>query len=290
MKEKEKGLLLDILIYILAFGVGIIPFIFIDDVLLASAVFTSSATIVIFCFSMLFADVSIYDPYWSVAPPVIILAVMIKYNFWTVNAFILLAVILIWAIRLTANWFITYKGLGHEDWRYAKYRERYSPFIFQFISFTGLHFIPTIVVYLGLVSGILAAQVEAFSFLSLIGVLLMLFAVCLEFVSDRSIHRFLKEHKGERKTCNVSVWKYSRHPNYLGEMSFWTGLYLYFVATVPEIWYYGLGFISIIILFMAVSIPLMEKHNLARRIDYAEYKTKTSVLFLLPNRKVHPND
>ena len=56
----------------------------------------------------------------------------------------------------------------------------------------------------------------------------MLLAILLEFLSDRAIHRFLREHRGERKTCNISVWKYSRHPNYLGEMSFWTGLYIYF--------------------------------------------------------------
>ena len=81
------------------------------------------------------------------------------------------------------------------------------------------------------------------------------------------------------------MWKYSRHPNYLGEMSFWTGLYIYFVCLCPQIWYKGLGFVSVIALFFAVSIPLMEKHNAARREDYADYKAKTSLILLLPNKK-----
>ena len=286
MKEKTKGLLLDVAIYVFAFVIALMPFIFIDDILAATAVFTAVATVVVFIFSVIFADVSIYDPYWSVAPVIMMLADMIKYGLWNVNAIILLIVIGVWSIRLTANWFITYKGLGKEDWRYAMYRKKHSFFLFQFISFTGLHFIPTIVVYLGLVSAVFAIQTETFSPLSLIGVIVMLAAVYLEFIADRSIHGFLREHRGEKKTCNVSVWKYSRHPNYLGEMSFWTGLYLYFLATCPTIWYKGLGFISIIVLFLIVSIPMMEKHNLSRREDYAEYKAKTSRLFLLPSRSV----
>ena len=284
MKEKTKGVLLDVLVYLLAFGVGLVPFILIDNVFFATAAFTATATLIVFLFSTVFSDVSIYDPYWSVAPIVMILIDMIKYRLYTGNAFVLAALFAIWSVRLTGNWYMTYKGLGHEDWRYAQYRMRYRPLPFHFISFTGLHFIPTIVVYLGFVSAIFAMRVNGFSFLSLIGVCVMLAAVGLEFFSDRAIHRFLREHKGENRTCDVSVWKYSRHPNYLGEMSFWFGAYLFFVAVCPGEWYKGLGFLSIIVLFLVVSIPMMEKHNAERRSDYVAYKARTSMLFLLPNR------
>ena len=285
MKEKTKGVLLDVLVYLLAFGVGGIPFILIENVFIATAAFTAMATLVVFLFSTIFSDVSIYDPYWSVAPVVMILADMVKYRIYTVNTFVLFALFALWSIRLTGNWYMTYRGLGHEDWRYAQYRQRFRPLLFHFISFTGLHFIPTIVVYFGFVSAIFAIRIVSFAPLSLIGVCVMLCAVSLEFVSDRAIHRFLREHKGENRTCDVSVWKYSRHPNYLGEMSFWFGLYLYFVAICPGEWFKGLGFLSIIVLFLVVSIPMMEKHNADRRSDYAAYQTKTSILLLLPNRK-----
>ena len=240
---------------------------------------------VVWLFGLVFRNVSVYDPYWSVAPPVMIAAVMIKYRVFTVNAFILLALIALWSLRLTANWLITYKGLGHEDWRYAMYREKCKPFVFQLISFFGLQFVPTAVVYAGLTGPLFAIREERFSPLSLFGIALILGAVLLEFVSDRAIHRFLREHKGERKTCDVSVWKYSRHPNYLGELSFWTGLYLYFVAVCPKIFYAGLWFLTIVFLFLFISIPMMEKHNGERRADYVAYKEKTSVLLLLPPKK-----
>ena len=282
---KIKGLIVNIIVYLIAFGCALVPFIFIENIFLSTWVFTTLATLIVFIGSCIYSDVSIYDPYWSVAPPVMILINMVKYNLWNINAIILFIVVMLWSIRLTTNWYYTYKGVGFEDWRYAMYRSKYSKLIFTFISFTGLHFIPTIVVYLGLVSGIFAMQIETFSPFSIIGIVIMVSAVILEYVSDKAIHKFLNEHKGEHKTCSISVWKYSRHPNYLGEMSFWTGMFMYFLPLKLDTWYYGLGFLSIIILFLVVSIPLMEKHNLERRVDYKEYKEKTSMLLILPNKK-----
>jgi len=285
MTNRKKGLIIDILTYFSAFGIAVVPFIFIDNIFAAVAAFTSVATVMIFIVTVLFKDVSIYDPYWSVEPPVAILAVMIKYHLWNVNAFIILALVCFWALRLTANWFVAYKGLGNEDWRYAVYRKKYSPLVFQLISFVGLQFVPTIVVYGGMVSGLFAIQNPEFSYFCIIGIVVMFGAVLLAYFADRAMHKFLREHKGEGKSCNISLWKYSRHPNYLGEMSFWVGLYLYFVVLYPNIWYAGLGFLSIVAIFLCFSIPAMEKHNMERRPDYAEYKKTTSMLLILPRRK-----
>ncbi|MBO4276987.1 MAG: DUF1295 domain-containing protein [Clostridia bacterium] len=286
MKPKTKGVLTDLLVYTAAFAAGAVPFALLDNMFAATAAFTAAATIAVFAASCAFKDVSVYDPYWSVAPPVMLAAAMVKYRLWNINSALLLAAVAIWSARLTANWFYTYKGIGREDWRYAQYRERFKTPLFLAISFFGLHFVPTAVVWLGMVSVFFSAQKADFAPLSLAGLAVMLAAVALEYFSDRAIHGFLREHKGERKTCDISVWKYSRHPNYLGEMSFWTGAYLYFLPLCPENWYCGLGFLSVIALFLAVSIPMMEKHNAARRTGWEEYKAKTSVLFILPNRKI----
>ena len=286
MKEKQKGLLVIVALYCLAFIIGAITYnSLFESVIAASAAFTVTATLVVFLASCAFSDVSMYDPYWSVAPFVMLVFAVIRYGYWSINAIIMLAVVGLWSIRLTVNWYVTYKGIGNEDWRYAMYREKLPVPLFLAVSFFGLHFMPTVVVYAALVSGLYTVSTDSFSILSLPGLLIMLLAILLEFVSDRSIHGFLEEHKGERRTCDVSVWKYSRHPNYLGEMSFWTGMYLYFLPLYPGKWYVGLGFLSIIALFLVVSIPMMEKHNMERREDYAAYKEKTSMLLLLPTRE-----
>ena len=282
---KTKGLIANLALYIAAFAIGTVPFAFVDNIFLAAALFTLTATLVIFIVTCFIPDTSLYDPYWSVAPPVILIASMIKYRLFSVNAILLLAVVVIWAVRLTGNWAVTYKGLCREDWRYAMYRKKYGKFMFGVVNFVGLQYVPTIVVYAGLVGALFVIQKEGFDPLIIIGLAVMLAGVLLEFLADTSIHRFLREHKGERRTCDVSIWKYSRHPNYLGEMTFWIGIFIAFVLLWPEIWYYGLGFLLIIALFLSVSIPMMEKHNLERRPDYAEYKKRTSMLLLLPPRR-----
>ncbi len=284
-REKARGAMIDLAVYTGAFLAAAVPFRQIDDPLAATAVFTAAATVLVFIVSVILADVSVYDPYWSVAPPVMIIANMLKYRIWNINAVILLLVTGVWAFRLTANWYATYQGIGHEDWRYAAYRGKYPPVVFQTISFVGLHFVPTIVVYAGTVSALLAMRQDHFAPLSAAGIIVMLSAVALEYVSDNTIHRFLKEHGQEHRTCDISVWKYSRHPNYLGEMLFWTGLYLYFAAACPDRWYAGLGFLTIIAVFLFISIPMMEKHNLERRSDYAAYQARTSVLIPRPEKK-----
>ncbi|MBO7369050.1 MAG: DUF1295 domain-containing protein [Clostridia bacterium] len=285
MKEKTKGLLVNLLIYLLAFGVGLIPFIFTENIFLAEAYFTLSATFVIYVITFFYPDTSIYDPYWSVAPPVMLLIAMIKYGYWSMNAILLFAGVCIWALRLTINWAITYKGLGHEDWRYANFRKKHNKFVFEIINFFGLQYVPTIVVYAGLVGAFFVLESTEFAPLMLIGIAIMILGSALEYFADTAIHAFLRENKGSMRTCDVAIWKYSRHPNYLGEMTFWVGVFVAFLAVRPDIWYYGLGFLLIELLFMTVSIPMMEKHNLERRPDYVEYKEKTSMLIPLPPKK-----
>ena len=285
MNERTRGLVVDIAVYAAAFGIALIPYALTDGMLASTAVFTAVATALIFAASVFFSDVSVYDPYWSVAPPVMAAANMVRYSLYNVNSYIMIAMVCIWSARLTANWYYTYRGLGHEDWRYSMYREKCSPVVFQLLSLVGFHFVPTAVVYAGLVSGLLSMREERFSVLSLVGIAVMAGAVMLEHVSDTAIHRFIRENSSVKRTCDVSVWKYSRHPNYLGEMSFWTGMFIYYATLCPGRWYLGLEFITIIMLFLTVSVPMMERHNLERRSDYADYMKRTSAVLILPNRK-----
>ena len=289
MQAKTKGLLVNLLLYAVAFAVGAVPFAMIDDLLLAEAVFTAAATMVIFIVTCFIPDTSLYDPYWSVAPVVMLLLAMVKYRLFSVNAILFFVCVCLWSIRLTGNWALTYKGLLREDWRHRQYREKCSPLGFFLINFAGLQYIPTIVVYLGLVGGFGVLQTEGFDPLLLIGLAVMLTGVTLELVSDRAIHRFLREHAGEGRTCDASIWRWSRHPNYLGELTFWLGVFLCYLLTGAGKWYLGLGFLSIFLLFLFVSIPMMEKHNLERRADYAAYRARTSVLLPLPPKKEKRN-
>lgn len=107
-----------------------------------------AATVVVFIFSMIFNNSSIYDPYWSVVPPVIVIFLMRLFPQGDqVRQFVLLCLTLFWSIRLTANWFRGWKGLNHQDWRYISIAEKTGKWFWP-VSFLGIHFMPTLFVFL----------------------------------------------------------------------------------------------------------------------------------------------
>ena len=246
------------------------------------------ATVIVYVFSVIFKNTSVYDPYWSVAPWVLILIAMIEMKSFSVPIVILFGAFSLWSWRLTWNWVITFKNMAHEDWRYAKYRESYPRIIFEVINFIGLQMMPTLVVFGGLWPFILLVE-QGSNYLAIVGAAIIIFGTSLEFFADHQMHQFLNETV-EKKVCQKGLWNYSRHPNYLGEISVWFGLAITHIIQYPTQWYIDLLFIAIVLLFNFISIPLMEKRQLQRRPDYENYRKTTSTLLLLPKRQLKTSE
>lgn len=273
-----------LLMYVVATVVGI--FIFSlnknghDILYLFYADFT--ATVIIWLFGVWFANSSIYDPYWSVAPPVILTFLAFYYGIFSMPAILLLIAIWFWGIRLTVNWMYTFPNLFHQDWRYTKLKNE-NPKIWQLVNFSSIHFIPTVVVFLAMIPAFytLRIDVEAniFTYLSFA---LCICAALLQLVSDIQMHSFRRNNKG--KVCNTGLWKYSRHPNYLGEVLLWWGVYFILISVAPQYWW--LFFCPLVnnCLFAFISIPLMEKRQLGNKPEYAEYMKATNRLILMPSK------
>ena len=102
------------------------------------------ATIVTFIFSLIFGNASVYDPYWSVQPPVIVVAFAFGKDLTALGVLLIVA-IMFWAVRLTANWAYTFGNLTHQDWRYTMLSEKTGAF-YPIINFVGIHMVPTLVV------------------------------------------------------------------------------------------------------------------------------------------------
>src|SRR5687768_17018992 len=84
------------------------------------------ATLVIFAFSLRFDNSSLYDPYWSVAPP-LLGCYFLSQNFGDVDparAGVCLALCTVWAVRLTYNWASGWAGIDHQDWRYVEIQQK----------------------------------------------------------------------------------------------------------------------------------------------------------------------
>jgi len=226
-----------------------------------------AATIVVFVGSRRANNSSLYDPYWSVLPIAIAawfasLAPHLGPRF----ALVLLAVTL-WGVRLTWNWARGWKGIHHEDWRYVDIRQKTGRLYWP-ASFLGIHLFPTALTYLGSLPMLPAlTSSAAFSPLDGLAALVTFTAIAIESIADEQLRAFRTDHPSG--ACDQGLWKYSRHPNYFGEILFWVGLWLFGLAAGAPLWM-GVGPAAMLALFLFVSIPLAEKHAVARRPDFAQ--------------------
>jgi len=215
-----------------------------------------------------------YDPYWSVVPPVIALYVLDG----GLRDWVVLTLVAAWGVRLTLNWAWGWPGMHHEDWRYMDIR-RNTGRAYWAVSFAGIHLFPTVQVYLGCLALYPAMSGERpFGWLDVIALVVTAGAIAIETLADEQLRAFARRAKpGE--TLDSGLWRYSRHPNYLGEIGFWWGLWLFGVAARPGDWWWTLvGPLAITIMFVAVSIPMLDRRNLERRAGYAERMQRVPAL------------
>ena len=266
-------------VYIVSITVGIViynslNFHFAINLLIADV----TATIVVFMFSLLFKNASTYDPYWSVQPIVILVGFFIISS-KSIVQILPLIVVLIWGIRLTINWAYTFKNLNHEDWRYRMLKEKTKVF-YPIINFLGIHMFPTLVVYLCVLPLVYLFQYNGkFSLLTIIFSILGLGAVILQGTADYQMHKFRKSNIGG--FIRTGLWKYSRHPNYLGEIIIWWAMGLLSVCALKEHVYLLLGALINTLMFVFVSIPMAEINQAKRKPGFCDYKKQTRMLFPL---------
>ena len=233
-----------------------------------------AATAFVFVFSVLLKNASVYDPYWSVQPIVILSGFAIHCGL-TLPGALLLAVVSIWGVRLTANWAYTFYGLDHQDWRYTMLHERTGA-LYPLVNFFGIHLFPTLVVYCVTLPAVLViVRGAAWNPLCLFGLLLSLAATVLQGVSDWQLHRFRRSHRGG--FIREGLWTRSRHPNYLGEILMWWGVAFASIAALGGIWQLTLGAILNHLMFLFVSIPMADRHQ-ARKDGFETYKAETHAL------------
>lgn len=280
-KENRKAsFAIIILVYAFATAVGVgtyqmLPFGWWQNLLAADIV----ATVLTFAFSVLLDNASVYDPYWSVQPIVILIAFAIGKEL-TVVRILLLAAVIFWGVRLTANWAYTFENLTHQDWRYTMLEEKTGIF-YPFVNFAGIHMVPTLVVYACVLPAVYAfLHSGVWNVRSIIFFGLSICAAIMQGVADYQMHRFRKHRNGA--FIHDGLWKYSRHPNYLGEILMWWGVALSVISIFPNAWYLGLGALANTLLFLGVSIPLADGRQ-SQKPEYEAYKNQTRML--LPIRK-----
>lgn len=116
----------------------------------------------------------------------------------------------------------------------------------------------------------------------------------LEALADWQKTQFRHVPSNKGKFISTGLWAYSRHPNYLGEILMWVAIYIIVFPSLAADWKLQLlaaispAFVTLLLTTVS-GIPLLEKQGDERwgkTKEYQQYKARTSVLLLLPQRKL----
>ena len=193
--------------------------------------------------------------------------------------------VLIWAVRL-GGYLLTRILRIKVDHRFDEMREK----PLRFARFWLLQAISVAVIMMP-VSYLLGREgAPGFGFWAIAGAAIWLVGLAIEAAADAQKSAFKARDENRERFITSGLWRYSRHPNYFGEMLVWWGLFVFAVPFLDGAAFavvIGPVFITLLLLFVS-GIPLLERSAEAKYGDdpaYREYKRRTSILVPLQPRR-----
>lgn len=224
-------------------------------------------------------DTSIGNFTWGGGCLLITLYSFFAYSKYDPRAILITACITLWCTRLAYYVYARYKKGA--DPRYVAWLGRWQiPFVGFVFSFL---WIVVLNGFFALIMSIPSIYISVFilhpslGWLDYLGAALWAFGFIFESVSDMQLHAFMSKVANKGHLCTQGLWRYSRHPNYFGEICMWWGIFL-IAYSLPFGWYTIItpSAITFTLLFVT-GIPWNEK-AISTNPDYAEYKRRTSIL------------
>lgn len=250
------------------------------NILLSSLIFSVSLNLLLFFPAFLFRTDKLTDISYALTFITLAIFGLFTYEI-TFPSLVLSAMIFVWAIRLGIYLLSRIKKIG-KDKRFDDKREK-------FWSFAAFWLLQGVTVWIVLLPSLLffANSVVVLPAAAYLGVFVWLVGIAIEAVSDKQKYTFINDPKNKGKWVDRGLWKYSRHPNYFGEILLWIGVYLYTIFGLSETQILiGLAsplFIAGLLSFVS-GIPLLEKSadkKWGKNQKYLEYKKSTSILIPL---------
>jgi steroid 5-alpha reductase family enzyme len=179
----------------------------------------------------------------------------------------------VWGMRLASHILIR-NSKKAEDERYQKWRREWGWFLLR--SYFQVFVLQGVLMYLIALPIVhINSQGGVGEWWRWVGVVVWGLGFGWEAVADWQLAKFVSDVNNKGKIMQTGLWKYSRHPNYFGEVVLWWGVFILAWGGSGGWTVVGPLTISTLILFVS-GVPLLEK-KYAGRPEYEEYKSRTSV-------------
>jgi steroid 5-alpha reductase family enzyme len=230
-------------------------------------------------------DVSLVDRTWSVFIAGAALVYFVLLPAPGARGAWLLGLAAAWAVRLAL--YITARNWGHgEDRRYQQIRARNQPnFTFKSLYLVfALQALLAWAVSAPFFAGM--AGTRAFGVLDAAGLALAAFGIVFEAIGDAQMSRFKADPAHQGQVMDRGLWRYTRHPNYFGEVCVWWGFWLVALggAGWAGAWSVVSPIVMTVLLLKVSGVSLLEKDIGERRPAYRDYIARTNAFFPGPPR------
>lgn len=245
------------------------------------------AVILLWLISIPLKDVSIID---MVFPALMAGSVFVAWTHSGVQGVIpnlILALIMIWALRMVI--YLVWRNLGNgEDTRYTRLRSWVPEGLpFYWLSLRQVFLLQGAIVWVATLPQQIAMMNGAEASVgvwAIAGLTLWCVGFIFESVGDYQLSRFKANPDNQGKVMDIGLWRYTRHPNYFGELCQWWGLF-FIALQAPWAWCGSIGPIAYSWLVINVTGQATLDKKLAReKSAYGDYMLRTSGLIPLPPR------
>ena len=198
------------------------------------------------------------------------------------GAILICCVVLIWAVRLGSFLFVRIQADG-KDVRFDKIKPNFMRFLMTW-TLQGLWVFITFAAGL---AAITSGKPHPISTLVVVGALMWLFGFSIEVIADRQKSKFRQTAQNRETFIRHGLWRWSRHPNYFGEIFLWAGVA---VMAYPVLsgWQY-VTLISPIFVYLLLTqvsgVKMLEARGRKRwgeNEEYQHYLKTTPALMLNP--------
>ena len=225
-----------------------------------------------------------YDLTGSLTYLCIVIGTLLLVGRFDLRSLVIVALVTIWAVRLGRFLYRRVQKAG-SDSRFDEIKPSFTGFLMAW-TLQGLWVFLTLAAALAAMTTL---SPPAFGVLAVIGVLIWMIGFLIEAVADAQKQAFRRDPANAGRFIHSGLWAWSRHPNYFGEITLWTGIAL---IALPALSGWQLVtlisplFVYVLIVYIS-GIPMLESRADERWGDdpaYRDYKARTPVLFPRPPR------
>ena len=250
------------------------------QLLIANLLLSLALFIFLWLVNLALRDPSFIDGWWALGMVVLAVQSFLFAGQGGKHAIALTLICAAWGIRLGSyllwRWrskgpdrrYVTMMAIAKTErgWRYGV-----ASLLLVFAVQMPLQFIVALPVQLGQVGPDTKLGLAAFT-----GIVLAVFGVVFESVGDFQLAAFKGDPSNTGKVLQTGLWRFTRHPNYFGDVCTWWGLYLIAADHGFGVWSLPGPVLLTFLLTRWSGVPTVEGRMRRKRPDYEAYVERTS--------------